>query len=240
MTQPTAAIVVIGDEILRGKFVEENASFAIGALRDLGIALHRISVIRDHIPTIAKEVFTASTEVDYVFTSGGVGPTHDDITMDGIAQGFGVSVVVDKTLEDLVRNKWGQDAPPAALRLAHTPQGSRLHAGPSPMWPTVIFRNIVILPGVPVLFRKKFVSFAQTIQGSPVYTESVRINSEEHNIAESLSTVAATFPGVKIGSYPRFDENPYYVIVTFEGENKPSVNAAKEKVTQTLAVFLAK
>src|SRR5690349_9962137 len=131
---PTAGIVVIGDEILTGKFTEENAAFLIGELRALGVELRRITVIPDELADIAATVREQAARWDHVFTSGGVGPTHDDVTMAAIAHGFGVTVTRHPELEAKVRGYWGAQLADANLRLADIPTGSELVYGKDGVW----------------------------------------------------------------------------------------------------------
>ena len=140
----TAAIVVIGDEILSGKFVEENAAYLIPALRDLGVALRRIEVVPDQLDDIAEAVRRAAERHDHVFTSGGVGPTHDDLTMAGIARAFGVEVVRHPELERLLRSFYGAKLEERNLRMAEVPAGAELVAADHPAWPVARFRNVYI------------------------------------------------------------------------------------------------
>src|SRR5690242_8194892 len=131
----TAGIVVIGDEILSGKFVEENAAFLIGELRALGVELRRITVIPDDLDDIAATVRDASARFDHVFTSGGVGPTHDDVTMAAIARAFGTTVTRHPELEAKVRGYWQDRLAEANLRLADVPAGAELVYGKDLVWP---------------------------------------------------------------------------------------------------------
>jgi len=161
----TAGIVVIGDEILSGKFSEENAAFLIGELRALGVELRRVLVIPDELDDIATTVVELSGRVDHVFTSGGVGPTHDDLTMAGISRGFGTRVVREPELEKRVRAYYGDRLVDANLRLADVPEGAVLVWGRDQLWPVVSYRNVYILPGVPTLFRRKFVDIRDVRSG---------------------------------------------------------------------------
>jgi molybdenum cofactor synthesis domain-containing protein len=147
--RPTAAIVVIGDEILSGKFVEENAAFLIGELRALGVELRRITVVPDDADDIAATVTEAASRHTWVFTSGGVGPTHDDVTIAAVARALGTDVVRDPDLEARLRAYWGDAIAPANLRLADVPRGATLVWGTSTTWPVVTIANVHILPGVP-------------------------------------------------------------------------------------------
>ncbi|MEZ4404327.1 MAG: competence/damage-inducible protein A [Kofleriaceae bacterium] len=226
MSRPTAAIVVIGDEILSGKFADENAAFLIGELRSLGVELRRITVIPDDHDDIAATVADAAARCTYVFTSGGVGPTHDDVTIAAIAHARGVPVVRDLDLERRVRAYWGDAIAPANLRLADVPAGATLVWGDSTTWPVVTLDNIHILPGVPALFRRKFLDIRERFRTTPVAIARLYIDREEGALAPALDQVVASHPAVKLGSYPRFGETAFQVIITVEGADAAEVDRA--------------
>jgi molybdenum cofactor synthesis domain-containing protein len=223
---PTAGIVIIGDEILTGKFADENAAFLIGELRALGVELRRIVVIPDVIEDIAATVPDFAARFDHVFTSGGVGPTHDDLTMAGIAQGFGTRVVREPVLEDKVRGYWGAKLAAPNLRLADVPEGAELVYGRDLVWPVVAYRNVFILPGVPALFRRKFVDIRDRFRSEPMTVARVYLDAEEGQIAGDLDAVVAAFPAVRIGSYPRFSERDFKVLITLEAHGADDVAGA--------------
>jgi molybdenum cofactor synthesis domain-containing protein len=223
---PTAGIVIIGDEILSGKFVEENAAFLIGELRALGVELRRITVIPDDRDDIAATVLDASKRYDHVFTSGGVGPTHDDITIAAIAHAFGVGVERHPELEAKIRAYWKDRLAIANLRLADIPIGSTLVYGKDDVWPVVSFGNVYILPGVPALFRRKFVDIRDRFRAEPVTAARLYLDIEEGELAPQLDAIVAAYPGVKLGSYPRFSERDFRVLVTLEGPVFTEVTAA--------------
>ena len=214
---PTAGIVIIGDEILSGKFVEENAAFLIGELRALGVDLRRITVVPDDRDDIVEAVRAASMRFDHVFTSGGVGPTHDDITIASIAHAFGVGIERHPELEAKVRGYWKDKLALANLRLADIPAGSVLVYGRDDVWPVVSFKNVYILPGVPALFRRKFVDIRDRFRAEPVTAARLYVDLEEGELAPHLDAVVAAQPLVKLGSYPRFSERDFRVLVTLEG-----------------------
>ncbi|HET9626904.1 MAG TPA: competence/damage-inducible protein A [Kofleriaceae bacterium] len=222
----TAGIVIIGDEILTGKFADENAAFLIGELRALGVELRRIVVIPDVLDDIAATVTDFSARFDHVFTSGGVGPTHDDMTMAGIAQGFATRVVRSPVLEAKVRAYWKDKLAPANLRLAELPEGAELVYGRDDVWPVVAYRNVYILPGVPALFRRKFVDIRDRFRATPMTVARAYLDAEEGAIAGDLDAVVAAYPEVRIGSYPRFSERDFKVLITFEGHVGDDVAAA--------------
>jgi molybdenum cofactor synthesis domain-containing protein len=225
-TMVTAAIVVIGDEILTGKFSEENAVFLIGELRALGVELRRITVIPDDLDDISQTVREVSSRVDFVFTSGGVGPTHDDVTIAAIARAFGTSVSRHPELEAKVRGYWKDKLADANLRLADIPTGSELVYGKDAVWPVVCFKNIYILPGVPALFRRKFVDIRDRFRSAPVTAARLYVDSEEGELAPHMDAIVAAHPRVRVGSYPRFSERDFRVLITLEGAAIADVRAA--------------
>jgi FAD synthetase len=230
----TAGIVVIGDEILSGTFADQNAAFLITELRALGVDLRRISVIPDALDDIADTVPRFAARFDHVFTSGGVGPTHDDLTMAGIARGFGTRVVRHPDLEARVRGYWGPELADANLRLADVPEGAELVYGNDAAWPVVAYENVYILPGVPALFRRKFLDISDRFRTAPVTQVRVFVTAEEGAIAPALAAVVADFDGVKLGSYPRFDEHDFKVMLTLEGRDGAQVAAAAEALVARL------
>lgn len=229
----TAAIVIIGDEILSGKFADENAVFLIRELRDLGVDLRRIAIIPDDVEDIGATVVACSGRFDHVFTSGGVGPTHDDKTMDGIAHGFGTRVIIEPRLEKVLRDYWGPSMPEANLRLAQVPDGCDL-VGDDQRWPVVRYRNVFILPGVPALFKRKFLSVKSLLRATELAEARLYCVGEEGVLAPHLDAVAAAYPDVRLGSYPRFAEAGYKVILTLEGEDAARVAAAEAELRERL------
>jgi molybdenum cofactor synthesis domain-containing protein len=235
--EPTAAVIVIGDEILSGKFVEENAAYLIKELRSLGVGLRRITVIPDILEDIADTVTRDAARHDHVFTSGGVGPTHDDVTMEGIARGFGVRVVRHPEQEQLLRAFYGANIEERNLRMAEVPEGAELVSADHPSWPVTRFKNIYILPGVPIIFRRKFDAIKERFRASSQFhVRRVYCMAEEGAIAAHLDAIVADprFHGVAVGSYPRFGEPEFRVIVTLEGRDAAIVNRATEALVSRL------
>ena len=156
---PTAGILVIGEEILSAKVEEENARYLVRELRELGVAVRRIDIIPDEIDEIAEAVRGMSGRYDHVFTSGGVGPTHDDVTMAAVAKAFGLRPARNLELEAKIRSAMGSNLHERDLRMADIPDGARLLYGPDgnrARWPVVAVKNVYVLPGVPEIFRLKF------------------------------------------------------------------------------------
>jgi molybdenum cofactor synthesis domain-containing protein len=226
MPAPRAAIVVIGDEILSGKFTDENAAYLIGELRALGVALRRVEVIPDDADEIAQAVRSAAARYDHVFTSGGVGPTHDDVTIAGVARAFGVGVVRHPDLEAALRKFYGTRLEERNLRMADVPDGAVMIPADHPSWPVTSVRNVYILPGVPMIFRRKFDAIRERFRVPPFHVRRVFCMAEEGLLAAHLDAVVAEFPGVAVGSYPRFDRTDYRVLITLESKDEPQVAAA--------------
>ena len=234
MPVPTAAIVVIGDEILSGKFREDNAAWLLGELRELGVALRRIQVIPDEIDDIRDTVRADAARFDHVFTSGGVGPTHDDVTIAGVARAFDVPVVRHPELEAQLHAYYGAAVLPAHLRMAEVPEGARLIAADHPSWPVTSVRNVYVLPGVPVIFRKKFSAIRERFRAQPFHLRRLYCMTDEGAIAADLDAVVAAYPGVAVGSYPRFEASDYRVIVTLESKEAALLDSAANALADRL------
>jgi molybdenum cofactor synthesis domain-containing protein len=230
----TAGIILIGDEILSGKVDDENARFLIVELRALGVALRRVAVIPDVLDEIAATVRDFSVRFDHVFTSGGVGPTHDDLTMEGVARAFDTRVVRHPLLEQLLRGYYGERLEERNLRMADVPDGVELVAGDGPSWPVITKANVYILPGVPEIFRRKFLSIRERFRSAPYFLRCIYTRDEEGRIAAALDRVVATYSGVQVGSYPRFDGSDYKVKVTVEAKDEALVEAATRDLVAAL------
>ncbi|MEO6951869.1 MAG: molybdopterin-binding protein [Polyangia bacterium] len=231
----TAAIALIGDEILSGKIVDENAKLLISDLRELGVALRRVVILPDVVDEIAETVRTMSAGYDSVFTSGGVGPTHDDLTMEGIARAFDTTVVRHPQLEARLRAHYGARLEERNLRMAEVPEGAHLvGAGDDTTWPVVAYRNVYILPGVPQIFRRKWEAIRERFRQAPFYLRSVFTTLDEGAMAHHLDAVVAQFADVQVGSYPKIGAPDYRVKVTLESKSETDAKAA----TDTLVALL--
>jgi len=231
----TAGIILIGDEILSGKVRDENAHFLIGELRGLGVNLRRIATIADVLDEISTTVADFAARFDHVFTSGGVGPTHDDLTMEGVARAFGSTVIRHPELEALLRGYYGERLQERNLRMADVPDGAHfVHGDATPGWPVIAMRNVYILPGVPELFRRKFQSIRERFRTEPFHLRQVFTTSEEGHIAHELDRIVAAYAAVQVGSYPTFTSPEYKVKVTIEGKDAEAVRAACEDLVKAL------
>jgi molybdenum cofactor synthesis domain-containing protein len=224
----TAGILVIGNEILSGKTADENAVFLARELRDLGVDVRKVSVIPDEIDTIAAEVRVFSKSYDYVFTTGGVGPTHDDLTMEGIATAFERKICRLAELETALRGYYPADLVEPNLRMADVPEGTRLIGGPGLWFPVIAVENVFIFPGVPEILRRKFGRIREMFRDEPYLLKEVYLRADEGQIAAILHSVLARFPELLLGSYPYFDDRAYSVKLTLESKDSAYLDSAHE------------
>ena len=222
----TAGIVLIGNELLSGKVTDTNAAYLCRELRALGVAVRKISVIPDEVDLIAAEVGEFSRAHDVVFTSGGVGPTHDDVTMEGVARAMGVPVVRDPRLVALIARHAKGPLNEARLKMAEGPEGSELVAGEHLMFPAVVAGNVYILPGVPEIFRQKFEALKERFRDTPYFLASIFVGIGEGTLADYLNDLLRKHPELLLGSYPEFSNPEYKVKVTLESKNRALMEQA--------------
>jgi len=229
---PTAAVLVVGNEILSGKVDEANVAALARELRHLGILLRRVVVVMDDVDVIAKEVRELAAAHDWVFTSGGVGPTHDDVTIEAVAKAFGVRVVSSPEMEGMLRTHYGERCTEGHLRMALVPEGSALEVSAEVTWPTIRLGNTWLLPGIPEVFRMKLPVVVARIGGagtvSAFVSHAVYVNLDEGVLKPMLDRVVGAFVDVSVGSYPKWQDPAYKTKVTFDGRNEARVLAARD------------
>ena len=233
----TAGIIIIGDEILSGKVQDLNSQFMAKELRLRGIDVRRISVIPDDINEVAEEVREFSDRFDYVFTAGGTGPTHDDVTIEGIANAFNVKTVLNESFEEILHKKYGEDLTLEQLKMAEVPKGAEVIKDEPLKFPLILFKNVYILPGIPeYLMEKFFVIEKLLLNEPPILLKKVYIKEDESEVAPILNEIVKNHKkDVKIGSYPAIGNKDYYVMVTFESLNEESLNLALENLIHRLS-----
>ena len=221
----TAALVVIGDEILSGRTQDRNVAQVATWLNEQGIRLAEVRVVPDDSERIGEAVNALRVKHDYLFTTGGIGPTHDDITVDAVASALGVGVVVDpaarKVLEDYYRDRPG-GLTAARLRMARVPEGAELIENPSSGAPGIRILNVFILAGVPGIAASMLEGLRGKLEGGrPVVSVTVGARAPESDVADLLRETEAAHPGVAIGSYPFFKDGLYganFVIRSVDAE----------------------
>jgi molybdenum cofactor synthesis domain-containing protein len=215
----TAALIVIGNEILSGKIVDTNSPFLAGELRRLGVNLRRILVIPDEIEVIAQAVRECQPAVDVLFTSGGVGPTHDDVTIAGVARGLGREVVRHPQLVELLSRFFGSKMDEARFKMAEVVAGTELLPDRNLSFPTLCVENIYILPGIPEIFREKFHAIRDRFSVDPFHLKVIYTTEFESSIAGYLNQTLEAFPNLLLGSYPTLNDPEYRVRITLESKD---------------------
>jgi molybdenum cofactor synthesis domain-containing protein len=223
----TAAALMVGNELLTGKVHESNLIELARTLRTVGVKLRRVVMVPDEMDVIADEIRALSAKYDVVFTSGGVGPTHDDITLEAVARGFGVNAVVHPEFERLLRNVYGARMTDGHLRMALVPEGAELVSHPDARWPTVLMKNVWILPGVPEAFRMKLAVVRDRVRGASQFVaREIFTNMDEPDLKPLLDRVVAAHPEVDVGSYPKWFDARYKTKVTFDATDHAKLDAA--------------
>jgi molybdenum cofactor synthesis domain-containing protein len=228
----TAAALIIGNEILSGKVAEQNVYVMARELFALGVELRRIVVCPDEIPVIVRDVRELSSGHDVLITSGGVGPTHDDVTIKAVAQAFDVPVVRAPSYEELLREHYGPQLTDMHLRMADVPQGCRLVTTAELRWPTVVMRNVYVFPGVPQIFKHKFVLMREDLRGTtPFFSRTLFVNLDEPALAPLLDELSAKHDRVNIGSYLFWGkDSDYRTKLTIDGRAQAEVDACFDEM----------
>ncbi len=230
----TAGIIIIGNEILSGKVMDVNSYFLVSELRSLGVDVLRICVIPDDIKTIGEEALLFSRLYDYVFTTGGIGPTHDDVTIEAIARAFGVNMVLNPEIVKWINKRYGDSVNNAVLKMALVPEGAELLDNEGNNLPIIFFKNILIFPGVPQLLKNKFLAIKERFRCPAFFVKRLFIYADESFIAESLTTVAEAHSDVIIGSYPIANNPEYHIIVTVESKSELTVQSVIDELLRLI------
>jgi molybdenum cofactor synthesis domain-containing protein len=228
MHAPTASLVVVGSEVLSAKVPDENGPWLARRLRELGVELRSITTVADRVDDIVEAVDRERRRAGWLFTSGGVGPTHDDVTVAAVARALGRPLArhqgLAAVIEAIHRRHHGEPAPEAALRMAQVPAGTELVGDQG--YPSLLCANVIMLPGVPRFFRWQFDRVATLLGGAPFRLAVLYLSVREERIAAPLAAVARAHPRVEIGSYPQFDDGDHLVRVTVESRDLAAVKAA--------------
>ena len=239
MQNPTAAMLVIGDEILSGRTRDSNTHHLAGALTANGIDLKEARVVGDDHDTIVATVKTLSAQYQYVFTSGGIGPTHDDITADCIADAFGAQIDVREDARAILADHYarsGTELNSARLRMARIPDGATLIDNPVSAAPGFKLHNVHVMAGVPSVFEAMVASVIPTLSGgAPLLSKTLRVVRGEGDIAGPLGVLAQEFPSLSMGSYPFQKDGVYGAHLVIRGTDRDVVDAAMSKLEALFA-----
>jgi len=239
MSNPTAAMLVIGDEILSGRTRDANMHFLAGELTQVGIDLKEVRIVSDDHPAIVAAVQTLSGAYTSVFTSGGIGPTHDDITADCIAEAFGASIDVRADARALLQAHYdaqGMELNAARLRMARIPEGATLIDNPVSVAPGFTLGNVHVMAGVPRVFQAMVASVLPGLTGGqPLVSLAERIYRGEGDIAGPLGLLAADYPDLSIGSYPFQKDGVFGAQIVIRGVDGTQVEAAMTRLRAEFA-----
>ncbi|XP_027008997.2 FAD synthase isoform X1 [Tachysurus fulvidraco] len=240
----TAAIVIIGDEILKGHTADTNSAFLCRGLRKLGVSVQHISVVPDVQEVIAKEVAALSPVVTHLITAGGIGPTHDDVTFEAVALAFGESLQAHPELTRLIEQFFGKvDSTSAPMKLATIPSSAKLNYGRDPQtgeplrFPLVSVRNVYMFPGIPTLLERAFNGLGHLFAnpGTAFHTREVFVDADETEIAPVLTRLQSEWgKSISLGSYPDWLSNYYRVRLVLDSDSANSVEKAQARLEEEL------
>ena len=236
---PTAALVVIGDEILSGRTKDVNIGATADFCTDLAIDLTEVRVVADVEEDIVAAVNALRARYTYVFTTGGIGPTHDDITADAIAKAFGVALPINEVARGMLEARWkerGIESNAARLRMARIPEGAQLIVNEVSAAPGFNIGNVYVMAGVPVIMRAMLEAIAPTLRGGrKVHSLTVRSRVGEGTIGGPLAALQEQFPDVKMGSYPRMGDGSVLTELVLRGPDEARLRDAARAVHDMVA-----
>ena len=234
----TAAVLVIGDEVLSGRTKDSNSGYIAAYLTNIGIDLREVRVVPDVEEEIVAAVNALRARYDHVFTTGGIGPTHDDITADAIAKAFGVSIDVDERAVAMLLERIPRaDLNEARLRMARIPAGATLIANSVSKAPGFTIGNVHVMAGVPSIMQAMLDALAPTLPtGAKMLSRAIDAGLREGDIAAAFAAVQARFPDVVMGSYPGFKEGVGFTTqLVLRSRDQTRLNEAEGAVTRMLA-----
>jgi molybdenum cofactor synthesis domain-containing protein len=235
---PTAAILIIGDEILSGRTKDKNIGFIADTLTDIGIDLEEVRIVSDREAAIVEALQALSERYDFVFTSGGIGPTHDDITADSVAKAFGRAIDIDQRAVDLLMPYWkgrGIEPNESRLRMARIPEGAKLIPNSVSVAPGFVVKNVFVMAGVPSIMQAMMDEVVKMLPASaPVLSETIEAGRGEGDIAVPAATVQKAFPNVWIGSYPYHDGKKFTTRLVLRSRDREALTAATAAMDQAL------
>ncbi len=234
MPNPTAAMLVIGDEILSGRTRDSNMHFLAAELTRLGIRLAEVRVVADEPAAIIGAVNALRATHDHVFTSGGIGPTHDDITADAIAAAFGVPIDRRADAMALLQAHYDRAGLPfneARQRMARIPEGATLIDNPVSIAPGFSLGNVHVMAGVPNIFQAMVASLAPSLTGgAPLLSQTLRVHRGEGDIATAFGALAAAYPDLSMGSYPFMLNGAHGTNLVIRGTDPARLDEAMTKL----------
>lgn len=226
----TAALIVIGEEILSGRTRDENIAYIAAYLTRIGILLREVRVVADVEAEIVAAVNALRSRFTYVFTTGGIGPTHDDVTTDAVATAFGVEVAIDPEAVAAMRQHFSErELTAARLRMARIPKGASLIDNAISRAPGYMIGNVIVMAGVPRIMQVMLDAVSPRLQkGRPMLARSVRVDAPEGDVAPGLAELQAAHPEVQMGSYPFFENKRLGTYVVLRSTEEGKLEAAQK------------
>jgi molybdenum cofactor synthesis domain-containing protein len=237
----TAGILVIGDEILSGRTKDKNIGFIAEYLTNIGIDLKEVRVVSDDEPEIIAALDALRKRYDYVFTTGGIGPTHDDITADAVAKAFGVRIDHHPEVVARFKERFGDDLNEARLRMARIPDGADLIQSATILAPGFKIENVIVMAGVPSIMQAMMDIVSPKLKsGVRMLSDTVRADAREGDIGGPLGLIAKAHPDAIIGSYPFIDDaHKPNVNLVVRSRDQAKLDAAMAAVKEMLVVLHA-
>lgn len=237
----TAGLLVIGDEILSGRTKDKNIGTIAEHLTAIGIALREVRVVADVEDEIVEAVNALRHRYTYVFTTGGIGPTHDDITADAIAKAFGVTIDVDPRAVAIMKpayEKRGIELNAARLRMARIPAGADLVVNEVSVAPGFRMGNVIVMAGVPSIMESMLKSATLSLEtGAKVLSASIMVAHAEGEIAELFAAHQAAWPQISMGSYPAFKDGQYSTDLVLRSTDADALSSARNTLAEQLAAY---
>lgn len=237
----TACIIIIGNEILSGRTHDKNLPYIAEKLNEVGVRVMQAMVIPDIEDVIVETIQRVSPAFDYIFTTGGIGPTHDDITTAAIAKALGLPVVRNPEAEVALHAYYGEDRiNEARLSMADVPQGASLIPNPVSIAPGFIIENIHVMAGVPSICRVMIDHIAPLLRGgSPMHSIALDVDVAEGDIADSVTEVQTRFATVEIGIYPRFAQGKLSSHIVLRAQDQAALEHAHTALTAAIKPWTA-
>ena len=236
MSNPTAAMLAIGDEILSGRTLDSNSNHLAKKLTEIGIDMREVRVVGDEPSEIVAAVNALRKRFDYIFTSGGIGPTHDDITADCIAEAFGVGISIREDARAILATNYknpDKELNEARLRMARIPDGADLIDNPVSKAPGFRLGNVHVMAGVPTIFHAMVESVLPTLTGGePLLSVTVRIEAPEGEIAARLTQLTKDYPSLSFGSYPFIQNGLFGSNIVVRGTDTEKLKQAKQSLAR--------
>jgi len=232
----TAALLVIGDEILSGRTGDKNIRFIARHLTQIGIQLSEVRVTADVEADIISAVNALRARYDYLFTTGGIGPTHDDITSDSIARAFGVGIDVDPRAVEMMRGLYKKEVTGERLRMARIPDGAQLVNNPVSHTPGFMLENVIVMAGIPRIMQSMLLEITPKLRkGTPLSSRTLRVIAPESRISTDLRQVQNSFPDISLGSYPFIKDGVMGAELVLRGADAALLTEASDAIMHLLA-----